>query len=100
MPPRRASGLVCGPSFAARCLAQLSDVGGVGQGAAGPRALTRPLRRSGAVATTVNTMVQWGHGSATGRKDETMPSSKDRRRLEVPTYIHEQLVQIARSEDR
>jgi ATP-dependent Clp protease ATP-binding subunit ClpA len=29
-----------------------------------------------------------------------MPSSKDRRRLEVPTYIHEQLVQIARSEDR
>ena len=29
-----------------------------------------------------------------------MPSSKDRRRLEVPSYLYEQLVQIAKTEDR
>ncbi len=29
-----------------------------------------------------------------------MPSSKDRRRLEVPTYLYEQLAQIAKTEDR
>ena len=29
-----------------------------------------------------------------------MPSSKDRRRLEVPTYLHERLAQIAQAEDR
>src|SRR5579875_1492526 len=29
-----------------------------------------------------------------------MPSSKDRRRLEVPTYLHERLAQIATTEDR
>ena len=29
-----------------------------------------------------------------------MPSSKDRRRLEVPTYLHERLAQIAETEDR
>ena len=29
-----------------------------------------------------------------------MPSSKDRRRLEVPTYLHERLAQIAQTEDR
>src|SRR2546430_6073744 len=45
-------------------------------------------------------MVQWGNGRAIDRKDEMMPSSKDRRRLEVPTYIHEQLMRIAKSEDR
>src|SRR5207253_1886583 len=30
----------------------------------------------------------------------TMPSSKDRRRLEVPKYLHEQLEQIATRESR
>lgn len=29
-----------------------------------------------------------------------MPSSKDRQRVEVPTYIYEQLAQIAQTEDR
>ncbi|HZO72289.1 MAG TPA: Clp protease N-terminal domain-containing protein [Ktedonobacteraceae bacterium] len=29
-----------------------------------------------------------------------MPSSKDRRRLEVPSYLYEQVVQIAKTEDR
>ena len=29
-----------------------------------------------------------------------MPSSKDRRRLEVPSYLHQRLVEIAETEDR